>query len=242
MRIFPAIDLRGSKVVRLTEGDYGRMDTYSDNPAQIAEEFSGCGAKYLHMVDLDGAKDGVHANLSAMKAVCGVKGLFVQASGGVRDEKRLCDLLNIGVGRVILGTAAINNYPFVEAMAAKYGEKIAVGVDAKGGKVAIRGWTEVTDVDAMDFCKKLRDDGISTVIYTDISRDGMMQGANISAYEKLSQISGLNIIASGGITFESEIARLKDSGIYGAILGKALYEGKLNLKRAIEIGGGKSNI
>ena len=233
MIIFPAIDLRGGNVVRLSEGDYDRMNIYASDPAEIAASFAANGATHLHAVDLDGAKDGVPANFAAIKAICACEKLFVQASGGVRDERRIADLLEIGVQRVILGTVAVKDYAFTKSMVKKYGGKIAIGVDARDGKVAVGGWLETTDVPSMEFCERLRDDGVSTVIYTDISRDGMMQGANISAYEKLSELRGLDIVASGGITFMEEITQLKKLGIYGAILGKALYEGLLDLEKAI---------
>ncbi len=233
MKIFPAIDLRGGKVVRLTKGDYDKMDIYSGDPRSVAARFLQKGAKYLHTVDLDGAKGGDLANLSAIKSICEEKSLFVQAGGGVRDEKRILKLLESGVARVILGTVAVKNYAFTKEMAQKYGEKIAVGVDARDGRVAVEGWLETTQVDSMEFCERLRDDGVKTVIYTDISRDGMMRGANIEAYERLSRLQGLDVVASGGITYMDEISKLKAMGIYGAILGKALYEGILKLEEAI---------
>jgi phosphoribosylformimino-5-aminoimidazole carboxamide ribotide isomerase len=233
MKIFPAIDLRGGKVVRLTKGDYDKMDIYSGDPRSVAEGFVQKGAKYLHTVDLDGAKDGAFANLEAIRSLCDVKELFVQAGGGVRNEKRVLELLEAGVSRVILGTVAVKNYAFTKEMALKYGEKIAVGVDARDGRVAVSGWLETTEVDSMEFCEMLRDDGVKTVIYTDISRDGMMQGANLDAYERLSRLKGLDVVASGGITYMEEISKLKEMGMYGAILGKALYEGLLDLEEAI---------
>ncbi|MGI5898989.1 MAG: 1-(5-phosphoribosyl)-5-[(5-phosphoribosylamino)methylideneamino]imidazole-4-carboxamide isomerase [Christensenellales bacterium] len=233
MKIFPAIDLRSSKVVRLTKGDYEKMDVYSSDPKSVAASFEKKGASYLHVVDLDGARDGAFANLEAVKSICEVKDLFVQCGGGVRDENRIIELLEVGVSRAILGTVAVRNYAFAKEMARKYGDKIAVGVDAIDGRVAVAGWLETTQVDSMEFCERLRDDGVKTVIYTDISRDGMMQGTNLRAYERLCGLKGLDVVASGGITYIEEIKKLSEMGIYGAILGKALYEGLLNLEEAL---------
>ncbi len=235
MRVFPAIDLRGGNVVRLSEGDFGRMNIYGENPAETAKRFFSAGARYLHTVDLDGAKDGAPANTAAIREICEATDMFVQTGGGIRDEMRIERLLEAGVSRVILGTAAIRDFDFTKRMTEKYGEKIAVGVDAKDGSVRVSGWLEDSGIDAFQFCRRLRDAGVKTVIYTDISRDGMLGGCNLAAYERLAEIQGLDIIASGGVTFESEIIALREMGTYGVILGKALYEGKLELSRAIEL-------
>ena len=239
MELFPAIDIRGAKVVRLTKGDYDVMKVYRDNPTEVAEEFLKAGANNLHVVDLDGARDGSLANFESIKALANTKGLFIEVGGGIRNMERIEGYLNLGVGRVILGTAAIKNYPFVEQAVKEFGDAIAVGVDAKDGMVAVSGWEEVTTTDSFEFCKRLRDTGVKTVIYTDISKDGAMSGTNLEVYKKLSEIKGLDIVASGGITFESEIETLRNMGTYGAILGKALYEGKLDLSRAIKIARGE---
>ena len=235
MQIFPAIDIRDKKVVRLTFGDYDQMKIYADNPLQIAKNFVECGATNLHVVDLDGAKDGNLANFDVIEQIAKNCGMFVQVGGGIRDEQRIKQYIDCGVGRVILGTVAIENFAFVEQMAKKYGDKIAVGVDAKDGYVAIHGWKTVTDIDSVEFCKKLRDAGVKTVIYTDISKDGGMAGTNLKIYEQLAEIKGLDIVASGGITFYDELTTLDKMGTYGAILGKALYEGLLDLKKAVEL-------
>ncbi|MBQ8762630.1 MAG: 1-(5-phosphoribosyl)-5-[Clostridia bacterium] len=234
MQIFPATDILGGKVVRLTKGDYNQVKIYADSPAEMALEFIKDGATNLHMVDLDGAKDGAPVNFEAIREAAKIKDLFIEVGGGIRDMKRVEDYLSLGVKRVILGTAAIRNYPFVEEAVKEFGNAIAVGVDAKDGFVAVSGWQETTSVKSVEFCKKLRDTGVSTVIYTDISKDGMLSGTNLEVYGELSQIKGLDIVASGGITFVNEIEKLRDMNIYGAIVGKAVYEGKLSLKDALK--------
>jgi len=234
MNIFPAIDLRDGKAVRLYQGDYDQMTVYSENPVDVARSFRECGAQYLHLVDLDGAKDGKLVNFDTIKAIVEEVDMYVEVGGGIRDEERIRQYLELGVGRVILGTIAIKDPGFLEEMVKKYGEKIAVGVDAKDGYVAINGWKEITDKESFEFCKYLRDIGVKCVIYTDISRDGGLQGTNMEAYKKLQEIEGLEITASGGISFEEEITALKDVAA-AAILGKAIYSGKLDLTRAVEL-------
>ena len=234
MQIFPATDILGGKVVRLTKGDYNQVKIYADSPAEMALEFMKDGATNLHMVDLDGAKDGAPVNFEAIREAAKIKDLFIEVGGGIRDMKRVEDYLSLGVKRVILGTAAVRNYPFVEEAVKEFGNAIAVGVDAKDGFVAVSGWQETTSVKSVEFCKKLRDTGVSTVIYTDISKDGMLSGTNLEVYGKLSEIKGLDIVASGGITFVNEIEKLRDMNIFGAIVGKAVYEGKLSLKDALK--------
>ncbi len=234
MQIFPATDILGGKVVRLTKGDYNQVKIYADSPAEMALEFMKDGATNLHMVDLDGAKDGAPVNFEAIREAAKIKDLFIEVGGGIRDMKRVEDYLSLGVKRVILGTAAIRNYPFVEEAVKEFGNAIAVGVDAKEGFVAVSGWQETTSVKSVEFCKKLRDTGVATVIYTDISKDGMLSGTNLEVYGELSEIKGLDIVASGGITFVNEIEKLRDMNIYGAIVGKAVYEGKLSLKDALK--------
>lgn len=237
MQIFPATDILGGKVVRLTKGDYNQVKIYADSPAEMALEFMKDGATNLHMVDLDGAKDGTPVNFDAIKEAARINGLFIEVGGGIRNMQRIEDYLSLGVKRVILGTAAIRNYPFVEEAVKKFGNAVAVGVDAKEGFVAVSGWQETTNVNSVEFCKKLRDTGVSTVIYTDISKDGMLSGTNLEIYKELSEIQGLDIVASGGITFADELKTLNEMGIYGAIVGKAVYEGKLSLKDALAAGG-----
>ena len=234
MKIFPAIDLRDGKAVRLFQGDYDQMTVYSENPVDIAGSFKAKGADNLHLVDLDGAKDGKLVNFDTIKAIVEEVDMFVEVGGGIRDEERIKQYLDLGVGRVILGTIAIKDPDFLKEMVGKYGERIAVGVDARDGYVAINGWKEITDTESFEFCEYLRDIGVKTVIYTDISRDGGLQGTNMEAYRKLQQIEGLDVVASGGISFEEEITALKDVAA-AAILGKALYSGILDLERALEL-------
>lgn len=234
MNIYPAIDLRDGKVVRLYQGDYDQMTVYNENPVEVARSFKAAGADYLHLVDLDGAKDGALVNFESIKAIVEDVDMFVEVGGGIRDEERIKQYLVLGVGRVILGTIAIKNREFLEEMVAKYGERIAVGVDARDGYVAINGWKEITDIKGIEFCEYLAGIGVKAVIYTDISRDGGLQGTNMEVYKELQKIEGLEITASGGISFEEEITALKDVTA-AAILGKAIYSGALDLKKAVEL-------
>lgn len=238
MIIYPAIDLRGGRAVRLTKGDYDRMKVYNDDPASVAMDFKRAGATHLHVVDLDGAREGVPQNAETIRKLTDV-GLFTEVGGGIRDEHRICEYLQGGVARVILGTIAVRDFGFVERMVKKYGDKIAVGVDAKDGFVAVSGWEETTQLTGVDFCRRLRDAGVQTVIYTDIGRDGCLAGANLPLYSELSGIEGLDVIASGGVSFESDVTALCEMNIHGAIIGKALYEGKLNLERCIALAKGE---
>lgn len=242
MEIFPAIDLSGGRVVRLRQGDYTDMQVYGTDPVQTARDFMKQGAVNLHVVDLDGAKDGRAVNTDAIRALCGIKELFVEVGGGIRDEARIEQTLALGAGRVILGTVAVRNFPFVEQMAKKYGERIAVGVDARDGRVAVEGWLETTELDSLEFCRRLRDVFVRTVVYTDIAKDGELSGANLDAYRALRDLDGLDVVASGGISFEHEIAALRDMGTYAAILGKALYVNKLSLVRALAIAAGREQV
>ena len=234
MKIFPAIDLRGGRVVRLTRGDFDRMNVYGEDPAAAARAFRAAGADCLHVVDLDGARAGTPQNGDALRAIAAVEGRFVQVGGGLRSPQAVEETLALGARRVILGTAALSDAPFLDAMLKQYGERIAVGVDARDGRVAVDGWTRTTGEDAFSFCRSLQERGVSTVVYTDISRDGMLAGANLEAYRRLCALDGLRIIASGGIHSAGEIARLRDMGVDGAIVGKALYEGKLPVQAALE--------
>lgn len=237
MKIFPAIDIIGGSVVRLTQGDYNKKEKYNITPVEAANEFGKKGAKFLHIVDLDGAKDGSLSNFDSIREVIKSTEMFVEVGGGIRDEERIKRYLSIGVGRVILGTAALKNFPFLVEMVQKYGDRIAVGVDAKKGFVAVDGWTTVSDTDSVAFCEKVRDIGVKSVIYTDIEKDGAMQGTNIAIYQRLSQIGGLEITASGGISSVEDILALKEIGISSAIIGKALYEGKIKLEDVLRAAG-----
>ncbi|MDR0889727.1 MAG: 1-(5-phosphoribosyl)-5-[(5-phosphoribosylamino)methylideneamino]imidazole-4-carboxamide isomerase [Oscillospiraceae bacterium] len=233
MKIFPAIDLRGGRVVRLTQGDYARMDVYCDDPVAQAKAFAAAGAKNIHLVDLDGAKEGKPVNFSVIRAIIEETGLFAEVGGGIRDEERVEMYLRCGAGRVILGTAALENPAFLRKMLGIWGEKIAVGVDARDGFVCTRGWEETSQTAASAFCVYLRDIGVKTVIFTDIARDGALQGCNLESYRALCKIEGLQVIASGGICSYEELTALKGFGCAGAILGKSLYTGALNLETAL---------
>ena len=235
MEIFPAIDLKNGEVVRLTQGDYNEVKVYFKDPIEVLEYFSKNNSKNLHIVDLDGASSGKIENFNTIKNLVENSNLFIQVGGGIRDEERIKKYLDLGVSRVILGTAAIEKFDFLEKMVSKYRDKIAFSIDAKNQKIAVNGWTEVKNIDSIDFCKKLSDIGVKTIIYTDISKDGKLEGTNLDVYEKLSKIVSSDIIASGGITYEEEIHTLKSLGIYGLIVGKALYEGKLDWKRVLNI-------
>ncbi|MBQ2739070.1 MAG: 1-(5-phosphoribosyl)-5-[Oscillibacter sp.] len=234
MQIFPAIDLSGGKVVRLYQGDYDKMTVYGADPCAVARDFIAAGAKYLHVVDLDGAKDGTLANFESIAALAKQGGLYIEVGGGIRTEERIQKYLDLGVGRCILGTIAVKDFDFTARMAQKYGDKIAVGVDAKDGYVAVSGWLEVSREKGVDFCRRLRDAGVQTVIYTDISRDGAEQGTNLALYRELAKINGLNITASGGVSSMEELKELQTIGTHAAILGKALYTGRLDLAQVIK--------
>ncbi len=233
MKILPAIDILGGQVVRLMQGDYDQKTVYDNNPAKIAAEFLALGAKNLHVVDLDGAKDGEAVNYDIISSLAKDSVLEIEVGGGIRDFNRIEGYLNAGAKRVILGSVAATDPNFVSQAVRKYGKSIAVGVDARDEKVAIHGWKTVTDVNSIIFCRKMFEIGVSTIIYTDISKDGAGTGTNLEVYRKLSEIHGLNIIASGGITFESELYELQKMNIYGAILGKAIYSGKLDLAEVL---------
>lgn len=233
MKIFPAIDIRGGNAVRLYQGDYDQETVYSTDPKKVAEGFHAAGARHLHVVDLDGARDGRLVNREAIAAILHDLDMYVEVGGGVRDEERICQYLEMGVDRVILGTIAQQDPAFAVAMAKKYGEAIAVGVDARDGKVAINGWKEITDKDSFALCEEMAAAGIRSVIYTDIAKDGGLTGTNMEAYRRLSRIPGLKITASGGISTEEELDQLADL-VDAAILGKALYVGALDLARCIE--------
>ena len=234
MQIFPAIDLSGGKVGRLYQGDYEKMTVYGADPCAVARDFMAAGAKYLHVVVLDGAKDGTLANFDSISALAKQGGLYIEVGGGIRTEERIEKYLDLGVGRCILGTIAVKDFDFTRRMAQKYGDKIAVGVDARDGYVAVSGWLETSKEKGVDFCRRLYDAGVQTVIYTDISRDGAEQGTNLALYRELARIEGLHITASGGVSSIAELKELQAIGTHAAILGKALYTGRLDLREVIK--------
>ncbi|MBQ6823705.1 MAG: 1-(5-phosphoribosyl)-5-[Clostridia bacterium] len=235
MNIFPAIDLVGGKAVRLFKGDYAQMTVYSENPPEVAKAFEAAGAKFIHLVDLEGAKSGVPANLPTIEKIVKETDLFVEVGGGIRNMEIAESYLSIGVDRVILGTAAVTDEAFLKEALAKYGKKIAVGVDLKDGFVAIKGWTEKSEQSAEEFFAKMEALGVSTVICTDISRDGAMQGTNRALYRELSEKFAIDLIASGGVSSIEDVKALREMELYGAIIGKAYYIGAIDLKQAIEV-------
>ena len=235
MFIFPAIDLFEGKAVRLYKGDYAQMTVYNDNPLSVAKDFAAAGATHLHVVDLEGARSGETPNLDTVAALAANSGLFTEVGGGIRSMEVVERYLGAGVHRVILGTAAVNDEAFLKEALARYGDKIAVGVDIKDGFVAIKGWTEKSSLDALAFCEKMEKMGVKTIICTDISKDGAMKGANHELYRTLSQRFGVQIIASGGVSSMEDVKKLAALDIYGAIIGKAYYTGAISLKEAIEV-------
>ena len=235
MVIYPAIDLYEGKAVRLYKGDYARMTVYSEDPAEVAKAFAAAGAKYIHLVDLEGAKKGAPANLATIRGIIEAADLFVEVGGGIRNLETVEQYLGIGVDRVILGTAAVTDPVFLEAALKKYGEKIAVGVDLKDGYVAIKGWTEKSELTAEAFFSKMEKLGVKTVICTDISRDGAMKGTNRELYKALSETYSIDLIASGGVSSLEDVEALAKMRLHGAIIGKAWYIGAIDLKTAIEV-------
>ena len=235
MIIFPAIDLFDGKAVRLFKGDYNQMTVYNENPLEVALDFKACGATHIHTVDLEGAKDGTTPNLDTVCKIKRETGLFIEIGGGIRSIEVIDRYINAGIDRVILGTAAVSNPEFVKRAVEKYGKKIAVGIDIKDGFVAIKGWTETSAIDAFDFCEQMQNIGVKTVICTDISKDGAMQGTNHELYKTLSEKFSINIIASGGVSSIDDVKRLAGQKLYGAIIGKAYYTGAIDLKETIEV-------
>lgn len=235
MELFPAIDLFGQKAVRLLHGDYAKMTVYNDNPLAVAEDFAVCGAKNIHMVDLEGAKDGTTPNISVVSAIAKTGALRVQIGGGVRSQETVQRYVDAGVSRVILGTAAVTDPALLESLVARYGEKIAVSVDIKDGFAAIRGWTQQSSLTADALCARLQDVGVKTVICTDISRDGAMRGTNRELYRRLNDTYQLDFIASGGVSSMEDVQALAQMKLYGAIIGKAYYTGAIDLRKAIEV-------
>ncbi|MBQ2687038.1 MAG: 1-(5-phosphoribosyl)-5-[Clostridia bacterium] len=235
MYLFPAIDLIGGEAVRLVKGDYSQKTVYSSSPVEVAKSFYEKGAEFLHVVDLDGAKSGNTDNISVIADIIKESGLKVEVGGGIRSEEVIKKYISIGVYRVILGTVAVENPDFCREMARKYGDKIAVGVDIKDGFVAIKGWTETANKTCFDFCKELEEMGVDTVICTDISKDGLLSGTNLELYRELQGKFNINFTASGGVTSLEDIKALKEIGVYGAILGKALYTGNIDLKEAVAL-------
>ena len=235
MLIFPAIDLYEGKAVRLYKGDYEQMTVYSDSPIELVEDFVEQGAKHLHLIDLEGAKTGQTPNLELIRDIRALSPLFTQVGGGIRSMDVVDAYLNAGVDRVILGTAAVTDPVFLEEAIKEFGDRIAVGADIKNGYIAISGWTESSGIDAFSFCRRMQDLGVKTLICTDISRDGAMQGTNRNLYRTLSKRHDMNIIASGGVSSMDDIRALRAMELYGAVIGKAYYTGAIKISEALEV-------
>jgi len=235
MKIFPAIDLYEKKAVRLYKGDYANMTVYSENPAEIALDFKNQGAKYIHVVDLEGAKNGTTPNLDVVEKIVKESGLSVEIGGGIRSFEVLEKYFSAGVFRAILGTAAVTDEEFLKAAVSKYGEKIAVGIDVKDGYVAIRGWVEKSEYTLDEFFAKIQSLGVKTVICTDISKDGAMAGTNLKMYKELSRKYSVDIVASGGVSTIDDVKALREMNMYGAIIGKAYYTGAVKISDAIRV-------
>jgi len=235
MKIFPAIDLYEGKAVRLLKGEYDKMTVYSENPIEIARDFERSGATCIHLVDLEGAKDGTTPNIETVKQIVRGTNLFCEIGGGIRSLDTVNEYIRIGMNRVILGTAAVNDEEFLREAVKRYGDAIAVGVDIKDGFVAIKGWTEKSEYNCFDFCQKMQEIGVKTLICTDVSKDGAMQGTNHELYRELSEKFRVKITASGGVSSIEDVKKLRELDIYGAIIGKAYYTGAISLSEAIEV-------
>ncbi|BDU51485.1 1-(5-phosphoribosyl)-5-[(5-phosphoribosylamino)methylideneamino]imidazole-4-carboxamide isomerase [Haliovirga abyssi] len=238
MKIFPAIDIRNGKCVRLTQGDYKKETIFFDNPVEVAKRFEEEGAGFIHLVDLDGALEGELKNRELIRDIVNNINIPVELGGGIRDLFRIEELLKLGVSRVILGTIAIKKPEIVKEAVEKFGaEKIVIGIDAKDGKVAITGWTEITKKDSIEFIKDMEKLGVKTVIYTDISKDGMLEGINLDIMKKILEETKINLVASGGVGTINDIIelnKLENEKLEGVIVGKAIYENRLNLKEVIK--------
>ncbi len=237
MIIFPAIDLIDGKAVRLFKGDYNRMTVYNENPSAVALDFVKCGADHIHIVDLEGAKNGDTPNYDTVCRIKQTSGAFCEIGGGIRSMQVIEKYISSGIDRVILGTAAVEDGAFLEEAVGRYGEGIAVGVDIKDGFVAVKGWLEKSEFEAFEFCEKMQKTGVKTLICTDISKDGAMRGTNLELYRELSSRFDMNIVASGGVSSLEDVEKLSAMNIYGAIIGKAYYTGAVDLSRAVEVAG-----
>lgn len=234
MKIFPAIDLYDHKAVRLFKGDYAQMTVYSENPVAVARDFEKQGAEYIHVVDLAGAKIGKPVHLDVVASIAKETNLFIEIGGGIRDMASLNAYLSAGASRVILGTAAVENEPFLKTAIEKYGDKIAVGADVRDNKIAIKGWIEKSEYSLDEFLQKMIALGVKTVICTDVSKDGAMKGTNRELYASMVKNYNIEVIASGGVSTIDDILALKNTGVHGAIVGKAYYIGAIDLKEAVE--------
>ncbi len=235
MKIFPAIDLYDGKAVRLLHGDYNKMTVYSNDPIEIARRFEAEGACCIHLVDLEGAKLGTTPNIDIVSDIAQKTSLFSEIGGGIRSIETVDKYISCGVDRVIIGTAAVTDREFLRSAIARHGEKIAVGADFRDGYIAIKGWLEKSSYTLDAFLSEMKDEGVKTVIITDISKDGAMQGTNLALYKRLSEQYSLNITASGGVSTLDDVKKLREMDLYAAIIGKAYYEGSIKLSEAIEV-------
>lgn len=235
MKLFPAIDIRDGRAVRLLRGDYAAMTVYSDDPAAVARGFADAGAEFIHIVDLDGARSGGTPNLELIGRIIAESGLKAEVGGGIRDLAAVKKYLELGVMRVIIGTAAVTDPQLLSAAVDEYGDAVAVGVDVRDGVVALKGWTESGGVGCFELCEKLQNEGVKTVICTDISKDGAMQGPNVELYRELKRRFSMELVASGGVTELNDLSQLLEAGADGAILGKSLYTGAIDLREALRM-------
>lgn len=235
MIIFPAIDIKDNKCVRLIQGDFNKVSIYGDEPDKIAKKWEESGSKFIHIVSLNGARGEGNINDNSIKRILDTVNVPIQVGGGIRDEERAKILFDLGVNRIILGSIAVKNRQLLKNLLNKYKDKIVVSIDARDNLVAVEGWEEISKVNSIEFCKELEQMGVRTIVYTDISKDGMLDGPNFDIYKILSKETNLDIIASGGITTIDDVKKLIEMNIYGAIIGKSLYENKIDLKEALEL-------
>ena len=240
MLIFPAIDILGGKAVRLLRGDYNQVTVYSERPWEIAQDFVSKGARAIHIVDLDGAREGSAVNMDVVKKIACFPDVLTEIGGGIRNQATVERYLNAGISRVILGTAALDDPVFLKESIIEYGDRIAVGADLRDGKVAVKGWLEKSDKDGLDFLKELEDLGVRSVIVTDISRDGAMRGTNLEMYARIGRETSMKVTASGGVSTLEDVRALKRIGVWGAIIGKAYYTGAIDLAEAIKVAEGRA--
>lgn len=233
MFIYPAIDIKDKSCVRLEQGLYEKMTVYEKDPVKVAKRWEDTGAEWLHLVDLDGARNGIRLNEEVVKEIIQNVTIPIQLGGGIRDSKGIETLLNLGISQVIIGTAALKNPKWMKEVLSQYGDKLIVSIDASNGFIATDGWEQVSDVKAIDYIKELESYGLNRIVYTDIAKDGMLSGPNFELYEELIGKSSIEVIASGGVTTLEDIKRLKSMGLYGAIIGKVLYDGKLDLQEVL---------
>ena len=235
MRLYPAIDMIDGQCVRLVQGDYNQKSTFSENPVEVALKWQDLGGEFIHLVDLDGARKGNMPNFETIVNIAKTLDIPIEVGGGIRDMTAVEKYLENGINRVIIGTSAIRNPEFVKEAVEKYGDRIVVGIDAKDGMVAVSGWEEVSDVSALKLAKQMEKIGVKTIIYTDIATDGMLSGPNVSAMKEMAEYTTMDVVASGGVTSLEDLQELSKTGVEGAIIGKALYTGHIDLKEAIEL-------